>query len=949
MKINSAGSSASRNIALPALLLAVVLAVLFWRSFLPDYVHFSNDGPLGAQNVDYAKLPGAASGQWDDLNDTGSNAGPYSPSPSPVLKALLGPVGYAKFYQPIALFILGLGALTFFRSLKLSPLAATLGALAMLLNTGYFAGACWGIASLEIAIGFDFLALALIVANRNEKPWHIRWTRLALAGLCVGVNVMEAADVGALCSMFVAAFMVFKAFAEEDVPVFKKVIRSVVRVAVVAIFAGFIATQTVVSLVSTNIEGVAGTAQDTDAKAKQWDWATQWSLPKLETLGIVVPGLFGYRQDTPNNMLPALQDTYRGGVYWGGMGRSPALDRYFDGGSQGEQPPGMMRFGYAGYYCGILVVLAAFWAIVQSFRRQNSPFSAAQTKFIWFWLAVVAISLPLAWGRFAPFSKTSNDLMFYALLYHLPYFSTIRSPSKFLVFFLWALPVLFAYGIHALNCRYLASETVKPAQKKAVPRKWDAFDRKWVFACAGIFGASVVGWLVFSGKEADFIQYLHKVGFGDEDYARQMAAFCLGQVGWFLVIFAMALVLLTLITAGYFSGPRARLGGILLGALLIFDLGRANLPFIIHWNYKQKYEVGTLNPVEKFLSEKSYEHRVVGLPFGSQQQLRGYDNYFGGMGGIYSIEWTQQHFPYYNIQCLDVIQMPRTTESLQAYLEAFSPSGTLDSLPLLARHWELTNTRYLLGAMVTTLPNGNVDTLSFLNGAFDPKLKRFRIAKRFDIVAKPGIAQPSGLEELTAQTNDTGDLAVFDFTGALPRVKLYTDWQTNSSDMLKNFSTNNLSAEDLHIFGEAGTNGFLTLKKLASPSFDPQQTVLLDAPLPEGNPSGSTNQNSGTVEFYSYSPEHIVFAANAVAPSVLLLNDKYDPNWHVTVDGKPANLLRCNFMMRGVFLPSGAHTVKFDFSLTNKPLYVTLTAMGLGLCLVIFLVIALKRESSAKR
>ena len=47
---------------------------------------------------------------------------------------------------------------------------------------------------------------------------------------------------------------------------------------------------------------------------------------------------------------------------------------------------------------------------------------------------------------------------------------------------------------------------------------------------------------------------------------------------------------------------------------------------------------------------------------------------------------------------------------------------------------------------------------------------------------------------------------------------------------------------------------------------------------------------------------HIVFAANATAPSVLLLNDKYDPNWHVTVDGKPAELLRCNFIMRGVYL-----------------------------------------------
>ena len=54
------------------------------------------------------------------------------------------------------------------------------------------------------------------------------------------------------------------------------------------------------------------------------------------------------------------------------------------------------------------------------------------------------------------------------------------------------------------------------------------------------------------------------------------------------------------------------------------------------------------------------------------------------------------------------------------------------------------------------------------------------------------------------------------------------------------------------------------------------------------------------MEFKSYSPKQIVFATNATAPSVLLLNDKYDPNWRVTVDGKPAELLRCNYIMRGV-------------------------------------------------
>ena len=102
-----------------ALLLLAVLAIIFWRSFLPDFVHFSNDGPLGQQNVDFLKLPSSFTGIWDDLNDTGFNGGAFPLSVVALIKWLLGPVGYSKFLAPIALFILGFGAWTFFRALKI--------------------------------------------------------------------------------------------------------------------------------------------------------------------------------------------------------------------------------------------------------------------------------------------------------------------------------------------------------------------------------------------------------------------------------------------------------------------------------------------------------------------------------------------------------------------------------------------------------------------------------------------------------------------------------------------------------------------------------------------------------------------------------------------------------------------------------------------------------------
>ncbi|MGH7992361.1 MAG: hypothetical protein ACREDQ_02520, partial [Limisphaerales bacterium] len=822
-------------------LLAIILGLLFWKCFLPDYVHFSNDGPLGQQNAAWRQLPAAFTGSWYDLNDIGSSAGAIAPAPDPLIFWVLGPVGYAKFLIPIGLFILGLSAWAFFRQLKLTPLAATLGALAAMLTSTFFSDACWGAAPHQIAFGMDFLALALIISNSATTPWLVRWVRLALAGFAVGINVVEAADIGAIFSVFVAAFALFQSLT-EDGTVVKKIGRGIGRTAVIAVFAAFFAAQTIQALVGTNIQGILGMKQNEETKAEHWDWATQWSLPKIETFGIIVPGLFGYRMDAPD-----------GGNYWGAVGRDPSWDRYLANGEQGS-PQGFQRFCGTGNYAGILVILVALWAIAQSLRRQNSAFSTIHRRFLWFWLVVLIVSLLLAFGRFAPF---------YQLIYALPYFSTIRNPAKFLFVFSWAIVIIFAYGIHGLSRRYLEIPATSPASPLAQFKTWWAkargFDRNWVSTCIVVLTGSLLAWLVYALQKPNLVAYLKLVGFPDENMAGQIAAFSIRQIGWFVLFFGLAAGLLALILSGALAGRRAQWGGILLGTLLVLELGRADLPWIVFWNYPQKY---ASNPIVDVLRQKPYEQRVADLRSDSL-----YEN-------LYRIEWSQQLFTYYNIQSLDIIQMSRMPADLAAYQTALATMGT----PGIARRWELTNTRYLLG------PAAYLDSL---NQQLDPQKHRFRIVQRFNVLPKPEIAVPSGispeqfarylpLNKLTAVPADNGEYALFEFTGALPRALLCSHWQVS-------------------------TNDSVTLQTLASPEFDPWKTVLVSTPLPASPATNATNENSGTVEYKSYVPADIRLSAQADAPSVLLLNDKYDPNWHVFVDGKPASLLRCNFIMRGVY------------------------------------------------
>ncbi|MGC9941883.1 MAG: hypothetical protein ABSE48_08605, partial [Verrucomicrobiota bacterium] len=731
-------ASKSNAFVISAAVLILILSLLFYKSFEPGMVAFSNDAPLGQMAARQALMPQTLSGEWDDLNSVGIFAGATPPNISAIIKMIwelplgspAGTIGFSNSYVPIALFILGLGALCFFYQLRFSPLACFSGALATILNSTFFGGASWGIAGPEIAMGFNFLAIALVMVNTAETPALICWTRFALAGLCVGVNVMESPDIGALASLIVASFVFFKGLVDQQGSVFKKIASSSIRVAVVAVFAGFIAFQAVVGVVTTAITGVAGMSQDAASKAAHWDQATQWSLPKVETLGLFVPGLFGYKMDTPADMPPGLTNAYQGGLYWGGMGRDPANDRFLDSHAQGSLPdPEWMRQTGNGNYCGIFIALIAAWTIAQSFRRQNSPFSATQKNFIWFWTAVLILSLLFAWGRFATF---------YVLLYKLPYFSTIRNPTKFIIFFDWALIILFAYGINALNRNHLDSAT-KPSALRDWWNNASRFDRFWLFGCAGFFGVSLLGWVFYAGNKPALTKYLQKVGFADEEMAGQIASFSIGQAGWFIILLGIALILVTLIIAGFFNGSRLKFGGTLIISFLLFDFVRADLPYIIHWDYFKKYEVGSLNPIESSLLEEPYQHRVAILPFDAQSQLRAYDNAFGGLG-LYRIEWAQQQFPFYNIQSLDIIQMPRMPEDLAAYMEALSPQN-VGQAPLYTRLWELTNTRYLLGA---------AGFLNVLNKQLDPGKERFRIAERFDVVAKTNVTQAIGLEDLTA-------------------------------------------------------------------------------------------------------------------------------------------------------------------------------------------------------
>ena len=928
----------------------LTLGVLFFGCFAPGHTLFSNDAPLGVLMAECNRLPAGFTGSWQDLNSIGTRGGGAWPSVTNGVLFFLGPIGCGKFYAPIGLFLLALGAWSFFRQLKLAPLACVLGGLAAMLNSLYFSTACWGIVAHPIAIGMSFFAMAALTDTSSPR----RWLRVCLAGIAVGVAVADGADMGGILSIFVACYIIWQALVADGRPA-ANLLQGVVRVGVVAILAAVFAAQAITVLIGTQVQGAGGATQDKHSR-DHWNFLTQWSLPKREALSLLVPGLFGFRMDTPFGLSESMQASYSGGQYWGAAGRDPEFDHYFkvlDGGTLEpgdtllltfpgspnfnttqqihndgkitltnvgqmnavglttnelqqavlkaygpqlldkqanvslQRPRGFMRYSGGGPYAGVLVVLIAVWAAAQTLRKRDSVFTVEQRKLLWFWIISGVAALLLAFGRFAPF---------YWFLAQLPYFNNVRNPAKFLHIVCFALIVLFAYGVHALSRRKLVSETAAPAKGAATPPppRPSPFDKLWIRGCIVASAVVLLGWLVYAHYRPALEAYLQTVDF-DEAAARLIAGFSIRKVGIFVLVFALAVTLFTMILGGRFTGPKAKIGALLLGGFLVVDLGLANRPWILFIDYANENEVSSSdpqkssNPVIEFLRQQPYEHRVSMAPYN-----------LGPFSSLYSGLWMQRQFPYFNVQCADIVQMPRAAEDFLAYLTALQPNGTPSGLFLLARKWGLSNTRYLLGPAAA---------INDLNQTFDPAQRRFRILMRFSV---PGMTrQKTQFDEGTAVSDTNGPLAIIENGAALPRAKLYTHWQVS-------------------------TNQAATLSQLTNPSFDPEQTVLVADSIPVS--TATTNSAASQVSFVSYKPKDLVFKAEAAAPAVLLLNDRFDPNWKVFVDGKQQPLLLCNFIMRGVQVPPGLHQVEFRFEPPVRALYVSLMGVVLGFVLIACLV-----------
>lgn len=104
--------------------------------------------------------------------------------------------------------------------------------------------------------------------------------------------------------------------------------------------------------------------------------------------------------------------------------------------------------------------------------------------------------------------------------------------------------------------------------------------------------------------------------------------------------------------------------------------------------------------------------------------------------------------------------------------------------------------------------------------------------------------------------------------------------------------------------------GAAGLAAMQRDTWDPRQTAMVEAPLPQPLPGGPLR---GNVAMIADAADSAVVWTAADRAALLVVADNYYPGWTATVDGRPSPVLRANHTFRGVVVGPGAHEVRFHF------------------------------------
>ena len=125
-------------------------------------------------------------------------------------------------------------------------------------------------------------------------------------------------------------------------------------------------------------------------------------------------------------------------------------------------------------------------------------------------------------------------------------------------------------------------------------------------------------------------------------------------------------------------------------------------------------------------------------------------------------------------------------------------------------------------------------------------------------------------------------------------------------------------------------------------SADSPRRVEVPGEPPPAETAAEFKETIDSVAIVQYLPNSVTLEANLSRPGYVVLLDRYDPNFHATVDGNEVPIERANQLFRAVPVGPGEHTIRFFY----RPEGLISGAVLSLLCLLVLVAGAVKRSSA---
>ena len=136
------------------------------------------------------------------------------------------------------------------------------------------------------------------------------------------------------------------------------------------------------------------------------------------------------------------------------------------------------------------------------------------------------------------------------------------------------------------------------------------------------------------------------------------------------------------------------------------------------------------------------------------------------------------------------------------------------------------------------------------------------------------------------------------------------------------------------------TNNNEALDYISDKKFDIQKYAV--ANIAEKDQIISTNRRYSKANIMEYKPMYAKIEVTASNRGLLVYNIKNDPSWSVKVDGQPSKIVAADYILQGVMLDAGKHTVEFQYRSDEKLFFVSLlTVLAALLISVVYGVVLL--------